>query len=166
MAEGSRSWGSEWQILSLLGCAEAVEPPPETTELPKSLLFHRPSGIAAHNPVHSRLVSATISQGWGQLAKNNTCLWWKLEIPYTSMPNQSKFILTWFVMVAPWTFHVQVNMSMCQELLQYPSRNSGQSVPQSQGWAQAAHAVSWPFQPRTEAGLAICVGKASRPAFH
>lgn len=53
---------------------EAVEPPPETTELPKSLLLHRPSGIATHDPVHSRLVSAAISQGWGQLAKNNTCL--------------------------------------------------------------------------------------------
>lgn len=51
---------------------EAIEPPSETIELLKNLLVHRPSGIAARDPVHSRLVSATLSRDWGCLVKNNT----------------------------------------------------------------------------------------------
>lgn len=45
--------------------------------------------------------------------------------------DQSQSTLRWFVIlvvhITPWTVHVQVNMSLYQELLPCPSRSSGQN---------------------------------------
>lgn len=58
-------------------------------------------------------------------------LWRKLEILCVSKLDQSQSTLRWFVIlavhIAPWTVHVQVNMSMCQELLLCPSKSSRQN---------------------------------------